>query len=181
MKVFFVIIIFFLLWACSFLPGTQVELQKNAILHTSSWFSMQVPASWSANTGTLLWSPKTGSIELMLVSAEVRYGFSNNLVIMKDSLNGIITSLKYAELNSVQTSRNYLEYAKVQNDPILFSDSDNSRVTVFEAKYNPNTPKLKFIQTAKVCGTDVYLIHFAIALDKSPDPYISLAKTFTCE
>ncbi len=100
---------------------------------------------------------------------------------MKDTLNGIITSKKYAELSSIQTSKNYLEYTKLQDDLIIFSDSDESRVTVFEAKYNTSTPKLKFIQTAKVCGTQVYLIHFSIALDKSPDAYIALAKTFSCK
>ena len=100
---------------------------------------------------------------------------------MKDRLNGIITSTRYAELNSVQTSKNYLEYTKLQDDLIIFSDTDSSRVSVFEAKYNPSTPRLKFIQTAKVCGTDVYLIHFSLSLDKSPDPYITLAKSFSCK
>jgi hypothetical protein len=100
---------------------------------------------------------------------------------MRDTLQGIITSLRYAEVSTAQSSHNYLEYTKLQDDPIIFSDTDESRVTVFEAKYNPSTPRLKFIQTAKVCGTSVYLIHFAIALDKAPDAYIALAKTFTCE
>jgi hypothetical protein len=111
----------------------------------------------------------------------MRYGFSNNLIVMKDSLNGIISSKKYSELNAAQSQKNYLEYTKIQSDPIIFTDSDESRIIVFEAKYNPSTPKLKFIQTAKVCGTNVFLIHFSIALDKSPDAYIALAKTFQCK
>lgn len=179
-KFLFLLVPFFLS-ACTFLPGTQVEVQTNAVVHTGSWFSMQVPALWNVNTGVLLGSPKSGSLELALMSPDVRYGFSNDLIIMKDTLNGIITSAKYAELNAIQTKWNYLEYTKIQSDPIIFSDTDESRVSVFEAKYNLATPKLKFIQTAKVCGTSVYLIHFAIALDKSPDAYIALAKTFTCE
>lgn len=170
-----------LLSSCSILPGTQEEVQDNAIIYHGSGFSMQVPDLWKTNTASLLPNPKTGTLELTLISPDVRYGFSNNLVVMEDSLNGIISSKKYAELNSAQTHRNYLEYTKIQDDPILFSDSDESRVVVFEAKYNPSTPKLKFIQTAKVCGTNVYLIHFSIALDKSPDAYIALAKTFTCK
>lgn len=179
-KLFFLLLPFFLS-SCTFLPGTQVEVQTNASLYTGSWFSVQVPALWKASTGSLLGSLKTGSLELALISPDVRYGFSNNLIIIKDSLNGIITSAKYAELNSIQTKWNYLEYTKIQNDLIIFSDTDESRISIFEAKYNPSTPKLKFIQTAKVCWTHVYLIHFAIALDKSPDPYIALAKTFTCD
>lgn len=177
---FLLLLIPFFLSACTFLPGTQVEVQDNASVYTGSWFSMQVPAIWTTNTGVLLGNPKIGSLELALISPEVRYGFSNNLIIIRDTLNGIITSARYAELNAAQTKWNYLEYVRIKNDPILYSDSDESRVIVFEAKYNPSTPKLKFIQTTKVCGTSVYMIHFAIALDKSPDAYIALAKTFAC-
>lgn len=176
-----IIISLLLLSSCSLLPGTQVEIQDNVSIYSGSGFSMQVPALWAANTGALTPTPKSGTLELAIVSPDVRYGFSNNLIIMRDSLNGIITSSRYAELSSVQSSKNYLEYTKLQDDPIIFSDTDESRVTVFEAKYNPSTPRLKFIQTAKVCGTSVYLVHFSIALDKSPDVYIALAKTFACE
>ena len=170
-----------LLSSCSILPGTQTEVQDNATIYTGSGFSIQVPDAWKTNTGVTLSTPKSGTIELALVSPDIRYGFSNNLVIMKDALNGIISSKKYSELNAAQSQKNYLEYTKIQNDPILFGDTDESRVIVFEAKYNPSTPRLKFIQTAKVCGTNVFLIHFSIALDKSPDAYIALAKTFQCK
>lgn len=180
LKSFFIFILL-ILGSCSILPWTQEEVQDNAIIYTGSGFSVQVPSLWTTNTAALLQNPKSGVLELALISPDVRYGFSNNLVIMKDALNGIISSKKYEELNSVHTSKNYLEYTKLQDDPILFSDSDESRVVVFEAKYNPSTPKLKFIQTAKVCGTSVYLVHFSIALDKSPDAYIALAKTFSCK
>lgn len=91
-----------------------------------------------------------------------------------------MTSKKYSELNQIQTTRNYLEYTKITDDAILFVGDDESRVTVFEARYNTTTARMKFIQTAKVCGTKVYLIHAAIALDKNPDNYIDLFKTFTC-
>ncbi len=176
-----IIITLLLLSSCSILPGTQVEIQDNAILSSGNGFSMQTPALWKASTGTVGPSPRSGTLELALISPDMRYGFSNNLVIMRDSLNGIITSSRYAELSGVQSAKNYLEYNKLQDDPIIFSDTDTSRVSVFEAKYNPSTPRLKFIQTSKVCGTSVYLIHFSIALDKSPDAYIALAKTFSCK
>lgn len=178
-KILFISLVF--MSSCSLLPWTQTEVQDNAILYEGSWFSMQVPSLWTTNTGTVLPIPKFGTVELALISPIVKYGFSNNLIIMKDNLDGIMTSTRYAELNSIQTVKNYLEYTKIQDDPIIFSDTDSSRVSVFEAKYNPSTPRLKFIQTAKVCGTDVYLIHFSLSLDKSPDPYITLAKSFSCK
>jgi hypothetical protein len=179
--VFRLVIILALLSSCSLLPGTQIEVQDNATISVGSWFSMQTPALWVVQTGGQIPTPRSGTLELALVSPDVRYWFSNNLIIMRDSLNGIITSSRYAELSSAQSSKNYLEYSKLQDDPIIFADTDSSRVSVFEAKYNPSTPRLKFIQTAKVCGTSVYLIHFSIALDKAPDAYIALAKTFTCK
>lgn len=142
---------------------------------------MQVPQNWTNATGATLLSPKIGNIVLSLLSPDMKYGFSNNLMVMQDVLDGMITSARYSEVNNAQTSRNYLEYNKLKDEPIIFSDSDASRVYVFEAKYNPSTPRLKFIQTAKVCGTTVYLIHFSLALDKEPANYIALAKTFKCQ
>jgi hypothetical protein len=181
MRIYFSLFFLALLGSCSLLPGTQTEVQSNATIYSGSGFSIQVPSLWTASTGSATPTPRAGSIALALVSPDIRYGFSNTLIVMRDTLQGIITSARYAEVSTAQSSHNYLEYTKLQDDPIIFSDTDESRVTVFEAKYNPSTPRLKFIQTAKVCGTSVYLIHFAIALDKSPDAYIALAKTFTCE
>lgn len=165
---------------CS-LPGTTSENSTDVSReYTGSGFSLQVPKNWSWSTNTLA-QPHIGEIVLSLVSPDTQYNFSNNLVVMRDTLNGMITSSRYSQLNNIQTSKHYTEYTKLQDDPIIFADSDTSRVYVFEAKYNPNVPRLKFVQTAKVCGTKVYLIHFSLALDRGPDPYIRLAKTFTCQ
>lgn len=115
------------------------------------------------------------------MSKEVKYGFSNNYVIMADSIDIPITSKKYSELNHIQTTRNYLEYTKLQEIPISFSDSDTSLLYVFEARYNKTTPRMKFIQTAKTCGTRVYLLHVSLSLEKVPDKFIELLKTFMCK
>lgn len=117
---------------------------------------------------------------MIAVSPEINYGFSNNIVILEDTLDSIMTSRKYSELNQIQTTQNYLEYKKIKDEAILFVDDDESHITIFEARYNSNTTKLKFIQTAKVCGTKVYLLHAAIALDKDANNYINLFKTFKC-
>lgn len=100
---------------------------------------------------------------------------------MQDTLTSIITSAKYSELNQLQTTKNYLEYTKLQDEDFTFSDAEKSKLYVFEARYNQTTPRMKFIQTARVCGTHVYLLHVSIALDKTPDNYIELFRTFTCK
>ena len=127
---------------------------------------MDIPANWSTKIDKNLPTPKNGAIVLTALSPEVRYGFSNNILILEDSLDQPVTSKKYSEMNQVQTTRNYLEYTKISDEAILFDDSDESRVHIFEPRYNTTTSRMKFIQSAKVCGTKVYLIHAAVALDK---------------
>lgn len=123
---------------------------------------MQVPKVWIAQSGSSLKTPKIGTISAAFVSPEVKHGFSNTLIVMRKKLNGVISSDHYSQLNNAQTSKNYLEYKKLHNEPVIFGDSDDSRVYIFRARYNPSTPQLQFIQTAKMCGTTVYLIHFAL-------------------
>ncbi len=100
---------------------------------------------------------------------------------MKNTLDTIVTSTKYSEINHLQTTKNYLEYTKMRDETFEFSDSETSRLYVFEARYNETTPRMKFIQTARVCGSSVYLIHVSLTVDKSPDNYIELLKTFRCK
>ena len=92
-----------------------------------------------------------------------------------------MTSSKYSELNNIQTTKKYLEYKKVKDIDFTFSDSEPSRLYVFEARYNETTSKMQFIQTARVCGSTVYLLHFTLSLDKNPDIYSKLLESFTCK
>ncbi len=177
---FFLIALIFSLSACS-LPGTQTESTDNTVLYENTVFQMQVPKTWTEANKQSVPAPRHGSVLLAFVSPEVKYGFSNNLIVMQDSLSSIITSKRYAELNSIQTSKNYLEYTKLQDQEFTFSDTEISRLYVFEARYNQTSPRMKFIQTARVCGSNVYLLHFSLALDKSPDIYTELLKTFVCK
>ena len=170
------------LMSCS-LPGIQTEEspQDGTKVYSGTGFSLSVPEDWTAPKNTDVPTPRQGEIALSLLSPEVKYGFSNTLLVMKDILKTPVTSKKYSELNHVQTTKNYLEYTKLADDALLFEDSDESRVYTFEARYNATTPRMKFVQTAKVCGTDVYLLHVALSLDKNTKNYIDLFRTFLCK
>ena len=115
------------------------------------------------------------------VSPDVQSGFSNNLVVLRDTLSTIMTSDKYSVLNNLQTQKNYLEYTLKKESIITFADNEVSRVYTFRAKYNENTPVLQYVQTARVCGTSVYLIHFTLKLDKKAELYTKLLESFTCK
>lgn len=92
-----------------------------------------------------------------------------------------MSSEAYSIANNKQTMRKYAEYTPVNNEAIIFGDDDHSRVYVFDAQYNTQTPRMRFLQTAKVCGTTVYLLHIAIGIDRDPANYIQLIRTFTCK
>ncbi len=176
-----------LLSACS-LPGTQTESEwadgvgtGNTVQFQNASVSISVPKTWTETKGSDLPSPKHGVIVTAYVSPDVKYWFSNNIIVMQDTLENIVTSEKYSELNNLQTMRNYLEYTKLQDIPFTFSDAEISRLYVFEARYNQTTPKMQFIQTARVCGANVYLLHVSLSLDKSPTNYIELLKSFKCK
>lgn len=174
-------ILVLVLSACS-LPWTQSESTDSlTVLFEWSGFTTQVPKNWIIADKAILPTPTRGTLALAYMSQDVKYGFSNNYVIMADSANIPITSKKYSEYNHIQTTKNYLEYTKLQELPIAFWDSDPWLLYVFEARYNKTTPRMKFIQTAKVCGTRVYLLHLSVSLDKTPEKYIELLKTFSCK
>lgn len=186
MRVFFLAFSLCFLVSCS-LPGTQTETSvdsasaDNTVQFKNDTVSISVPKAWIQAKSNEIPLPRHGNIVTAYISPDVKYGFSNNLIIMKDVLGSLVTSAKYSELNNLQTSRNYLEYTKLQDTAFAFSDSEASRLYVFEARYNQTTPKMKFIQTARVCGSSVYLLHVSLSLDKTPDNYISLLKTFQCK
>jgi len=172
-------LIFFVLGSCT-LPGTQTETNSSLVQVQTINFSLSLPKTWKKSDGIDLPATKYGTIELSYTSPDVKYGFSNNILILSDELKTPMTSYKYAQLNQVQTTQKYLEYTKLKNDALLFPDGDTSQVYTFEARYNTSTPRMKFVQSAKVCGTRVYLLHVSLSLEKDPATYIDLLKSFQC-
>lgn len=180
MRFFAILLGYSLLLSACTLPGTQVESTDNTVVYEGTGFSLSIPKNWTEASKNSLPPPKTGKIEFASISPEVKYGFSNNLVVMSHILPDPITSKRYSELNQMQTSKNYLEYTKLNDEEIKFIDDEVSRVTTFEARYNERAPRMRFIQTARVCGTQVYLAHFSLSLEKDPALYIPLLKTLKC-
>lgn len=171
----------FILAGCT-LPWTQTESQntEGLVPYTGTWFQLSIPVWWKQTKQDLLPIPKKWIIVLATTSPESRYGFSNTILVLEDEIKTPITSKKYSEINSLQSKPNYLEYTEIEKSPVLFVDDDESIIHVFEARYNNTTSTLKFLQTAKVCGSKVYLIHIAVSPEKKTENYKNLIKTFKC-
>lgn len=172
----------FLLASC----GTTSTDTASLTSFKGTGFTVDVPKSWIQKEQKDIPTPKNGTVALAMTSADISSGFANNLLILKDKLapadNGEkITSKKYSIVNQALTTGKYEEYTKIDEKEITYSDEDVSNLYVFEAKYNRDTPKKRFIQTAKVCGEDVYLITVGVELNSgSTSKYENLAKSFQC-
>lgn len=142
---------------------------------------MLVPRAWSGTQNTHTINLQNGIFIAGFISPDIKSGFSNNLIIMKDTLENIMTSEQYSTINNLQTKKNYLEYIAKKDEIFRFSDDETSRLYIFEAKYNESTPRMQYIQTARVCGSNVYLLHFLLSVDKKADVYTELLKSFTCK
>ncbi|MDD5197653.1 MAG: hypothetical protein PHN60_02215 [Candidatus Gracilibacteria bacterium] len=167
----------FLLTSC----GTSTDTSLTTTPFAGGGFSIDTPKTWIAVDKAALPTTKNGTIALALTSTDIVSGYSNNMSILKEKMTETMSSKKYSVVNYALTTSAYREFIKLEEKVITFGDNDESNLYVFEAKYNTNTPKQKFIQTAKVCGDTVYLITFGLGLTTgTTTKYEDLIKSFVC-
>lgn len=183
-KKYFIIFIF-LLFITSCWSKDAVNNESSLIPIDNENFSFNIPWNWEVikDKESILPKAKEGNIELAASSTSVVSGFSNNLLILSDDLKKLTTSKDYSILNNIWAETDYLEYKKISSKDITFSDDEVSIVYEFEAKYNIDTPKLKFLQTASVCNkTKGYFITIALPTNVTDtSKYIELLSTFSCK
>lgn len=138
-----------------------------------SWFSdfenesfkMKIPSVWEVieDKDTILPKARAWEIELAVTSTNFNTGFANNMLILSDDLDSLTTAKDYSMLNNVWASSDYIDYKKLATKNVVFADWTESVLYEFEAKYNKDTPLLKFIQTANICNTNkAYFITVAL-------------------
>jgi len=178
------ILIFSILFIAS--CGSETEVIENTLIDVDNTnFSFKIPSNWEIikDKENILPKAKEGNIELAATSTAIISGFSNNLLILSDDLKKLTTSKDYSMLNNLWAETDYLEYKKISSKDIIFADKEPSIVYEFEARYNTDTPKLRFIQTASVCDkTKWYFITIALPTTVTDtSKYIDLLETFWCK
>ena len=151
---------------------------------TTNNISVSIPSNWNIikNTDNILPKIKWWKIELAVMSSKIINWFSNNLLILSDDLIEKVSSKEFSMLNNIWAQTDYLDYVNLWSKEIKFLDEDVSMLYIFEAKYNLNTPKLKFLQTAHVCNDKWYFLTLAIPTNiKDTSKYEYLLSTFTCK
>lgn len=182
-KKYIILFIVFIFTSCSSSSQSTWESSLKSIDNKN--FDFKIPWNWELinDKENILPKAREGNIELAATSTSISNGFSNNILILSDDLKKLTTSKDYSMLNNMWAETDYLEYKKISTKDITFADGEVSLVYEFEAKYNSETPKLKFIQTASICNkTKWYFITIALPTSVTDiSRYIELLSTFSCK
>ena len=153
-------------------------------LYNWTWFDVNTPSNWNIieKNSNILPTPKDSTIELAISSDELKYWFANNMLILSQNLEKVVSSTDFSILNNVWWSKEYKEYQKLESKEIEFNSKQKSNLYVFEAKYNIDTPKFKYLQTWVVCKNKWYLITIALSSEiKDVSKYEEVIKSFECK
>ncbi len=156
------------------------------LISVDKWdYLISVPSNWEIieNTEDILPKPSNWEIELAVASTVLKDWFKNNLLILSDELSTFTSSKDFSMLNNIWASKDYIDYTLLNSKDIVFNDLEESVLYEFEAKYNYDSPKLKFLQTAHICNqTKAYFFTIAIPVSiTDTSKYEQLLKTFECK
>ncbi len=181
-KISLLLSLVFILASC----GSDEAAVETGGLDQYQWenYSIYIPKNWEImnDKDNILPEPSEGKIELSAQAPEPKWGFINNILILSDTLKTFTDSSEYSIANNVWAQREYIDYLQIDNKDFSFTDGTTSKIYTFEAKYNLETPKLKFLQTAYVCNPDKgYFLTIAVSPSvKKMEKYETLLSTFSC-
>jgi hypothetical protein len=146
---------------------------------------LTIPNSWEELSASSLPAPKTGEVFLALKSKDLSDWVYRTLVILEDTIIWKLTSKQYARNDYRVSIKNYAGYRELEEKQIEFADGDESLLFHFEAKYNPDSPRMKFLQSSKICSDDTVnmVYNITISLPNSIEDlakYESLIKSMQC-
>ena len=147
--------------------------------------SITVPTNWNEINSTSLPSPKTWTIVTALKSSDKIDDIYRSLIILEDTIIGNLSSEQYARNDYNVSIKNYSGHRLLEEKSISYADGISSNLYIFEAKYNPDSPIIKFIQSSKICtNSDKNTVYnVTIALPPSIDDtekFEELIKTLSC-
>jgi len=147
--------------------------------------SIEIPSNWKIieSVDKILPKVKSWKIEMVVMSKNIVNWFSNNLLILSDNLSKFTTSKDFSMLNNIWAQTDYIDYTKISSRDITFTDWELSVLYIFDAKYNLDTPRLKFLQTAHICNwKEAYFLTLAIPTTiTDTSKYEYLLSTFNCK
>jgi len=92
------------------------------------------------------------------------------------------TSKQYSLAGKTGIENEFYLYKERESGDLEFIDEELSHVSVFEAQYNENTPKLHYIQTSRICNNKAFTVTITVNKEVTDfSRYKTLLSTFQCK
>lgn len=187
----FLIVSLLLLSSCGlpFVWWDEAEIPEELVsaVKTFTWSSMliQTPTDWSEIWKSQLWAPKTGEIILALKSPDIVDWVYKSMIILQDSLIWNLTSMQYSRNDYLVSQKKYSGFRELENTSVKYVDWEESNLFVFEAKYNPDSPRIKFVQSSRICKNWEKRVVYNLTIALAPsitdiEKYKALIQSFEC-
>lgn len=182
-KTLIILSVLLLITSCSW--NEQITTESKS-LTSYKWtdFSLDIPISWVVinNSWSTLPTPKDWKLELAVSAKEEKDGFVNNMIILSKDLEGKTKSYDFMLKNNPKNYKWYDNYLELEAKDFEFADGEKSKLYVFEAKYNKDNTRLKFMQTAKVCDEKKsFFLTIGLSLNiNDTAKYEDILKSFEC-
>lgn len=176
----------FFMFSCSWWWETVEE----SVLKNYEWngYNIDIPSVWEikdlTDTGVInLPKPKEWKLEMVVSAKEEQSWFINNLIVLSMDLESETDSYSFIKKNNPKNYNWYEYYYEDTAKDFEFSDGDKSRLYIFLAKYNKDNDKLKFMQTAKICGEKkVFFLTMGLSLNiNDTAKYEEIFRSFKCD
>ncbi len=188
-KIFIIIFTIFFLTGCFGFwwnsSNENIDTNKSWLELYSTWaFKIAIPAAWKkySSAENIIPKPIYWKVVLVSVSKTSNLWFYNNLVILSQDLKDKkINSYDYSILNNNLSKDSYLEYKELKQKDIVFPNWQESKLFVFQARYNDKSPKAVFIQAWEVCNNTGYLLTIWLnQMVDNTEKYEKIIETFDC-
>lgn len=166
--------------------NTALSQDTGAATKTFTPLEIQVPSSWSWVELNMDPPPRQWELIGTFVSDKSYAGFKENFTILKETYhtNGsgqaLPTQASYLARSIESAKPSYLSHMLIADKKTVFADDSEWITSIFDAQYNDQWPKRRFVQTAKICGENIYLLTYALSLNGNTDEAFTLLKTAKC-
>lgn len=166
--------------------GTSTTTESKSLTnYVWSNFSLDVPISWVVmdSSWSTLPTPKEGKLELVVSAKEQKDWFVNNLLILSKELEEKTNSYDFMVKNNPKNYKWYENYTELEVKDFELANGEKSKLYTFEAKYNKDNSKLKFMQTAVVCDEKKsFFLTIGLSLNiNDTAKYEDILKSFECK
>ncbi len=174
------IILSFSLISCSW--GDDSPTDRGLTEIWWEWFSLEAPADWTTIDSNDLPLPKSGDLVLALSSAEEKMNYLNNLVVLRSESTSSTTSSALVKSNIGFLEQNMANFDLISEQDISFLDESKGTLILFSWRYNSQTPRAFYLQTAQNCGDKNFFLTLSLAQElESYSPYEYILKTLSCK